>query len=71
MSSTKNNLPFHASNYRMMLIGLAIILIGFFIMSLDTEEFGFGVLGLTVGPLIAIVGFIVEFWAILRKPSNS
>ncbi|MBU1820492.1 MAG: DUF3098 domain-containing protein [Bacteroidetes bacterium] len=71
MSSTKNNLPFHASNYRMMLIGLATILIGFFIMSLDTEEFGFGVLGLTVGPLIAIVGFIVEFWAILRKPSNS
>jgi hypothetical protein len=71
MSAPKNNLPFHASNYRMMLIGLAIILIGFFVMSLDTHEFGFGALGLTVGPLIAITGFIVEFWAILRKPTNS
>lgn len=71
MSSTKNHLPFHAANYRMMLIGLAVILLGFVIMSLDTEEFGFGVLGLTVGPLVTIVGFIVEFWAILRKPSDS
>lgn len=70
MSATKDHLPFHASNYRMMLIGLAIILLGFIIMSYDSEEFGFGVLGLTVGPIITVTGFIVEFWAILRKPSN-
>jgi len=71
MSNTKNSLPFGASNYKMMLIGLAVILGGFLIMSLDTEEFGFGVLGLTIGPVIVILGFIIEFWAILRKPVNS
>lgn len=71
MSNTKNDLPFGASNYKMMLIGLAVILGGFLIMSLDTEEFGFGVLGLTVGPVVVILGFIIEFWAILRKPANS
>lgn len=71
MSNTKNNLPFGASNYKMMLIGLAVILGGFLIMSLDTEEFGFGLLGLSVGPVIVILGFIIEFWAILRKPANS
>ncbi|WP_247234982.1 DUF3098 domain-containing protein [Telluribacter sp. SYSU D00476] len=70
MSTTKNPLPFSSANYRWMLIGLALILGGFFIMNLDTEEFGFGLLGLTIGPLIAISGFIVEFWAILRKPSD-
>lgn len=71
MNDTKNNLPFGSSNYTLMLIGLAVILAGFLIMTFDGEEFGFGILGLTVGPLITITGFIIEFWAILRKPANS
>ena len=69
--NTKSHLPFHAPNYRVMLVGLGIILLGFVIMSLDTEEFGFGVLGLTVGPLVTLAGFAVEFWAILRKTTRS
>tara|TARA_R110002124_G_scaffold52973_4_gene151935 strand:+ start:81 stop:293 length:213 start_codon:yes stop_codon:yes gene_type:complete len=68
MPNSKENMPFAANNYTTMLIGMAIILGGFFIMTLDTEEFGFGMLGLTVGPLVTIVGFVVEFWAILSKP---
>ena len=71
MNPNKSHLPFHAPNYRIMLVGLGIILLGFVIMSLDTEEFGFGVLGLTVGPLVTLAGFAVEFWAILRKPTRS
>jgi uncharacterized membrane protein YiaA len=71
MNKNKQNLPFDASNYKVMLVGIALILIGFFVMTLDQEEFGFGALGLTVGPIITIIGFAVEFWAILRKPVNS
>ena len=71
MNPDKSHLPFPAPNYRIMLIGLGIILLGFVIMSLDTEEFGFGVLGLTVGPLVTLAGFAGEFWAILRKPTRS
>lgn len=71
MNTNKNDLPFHAVNYRLMLVGLGVILLGFIIMSLDTEEFGFGLLGLTVGPIVTLAGFVVEFWAILRKPSHS
>lgn len=71
MSNTKSNLPFSSTNYKTMLLGIAIILVGFLIMTFDTEEFGFGTLGLTVGPLIVITGFVIEFWAILRKPTNS
>ena len=71
MNNSKNELPFASSNYVMMLIGLAVILGGFLIMSFDSEEFGFGVLGLTVGPIITVTGFVIEFCAILRKPANS
>ena len=71
MSNNKTNLPFASSNYTMMLIGLAVNLGGFLIMTLDTEEFGFGMLGITIGPLVTLTGFVIEFWAILRKPANS
>ncbi|KQS28043.1 DUF3098 domain-containing protein [Dyadobacter sp. Leaf189] len=71
MNSKKNELPFSASNYTTMLIGIAVILAGFLIMSFDSTEFGFGFLGLTLGPIVTVVGFVIEFWAILRKPANS
>lgn len=63
----KKAFPFNATNYKLLLIGIAIILVGFFIMSLDGEEFGFGFLGLTLGPLVVIAGFIFNFWAIFKK----
>lgn len=66
-----NSLPFGKQNYRLMIAGIAVILLGFFIMSLDKEEFGFGFLGLTLGPLTVISGFAVEFFAILIKPKQS
>ncbi|KAB7732691.1 DUF3098 domain-containing protein [Rudanella paleaurantiibacter] len=66
--STVSAMPFGAANYRLMAIGLAVILAGFFIMTLDKEEFGFGFLGLTLGPLVVLSGFIIEFFAILKNP---
>ena len=71
MNSKKDELPFSSANYMMMLIGIGVIMLGFVIMSLDSAEFGFGFLGLTLGPIITVLGFIIEFWAILRKPANS
>lgn len=67
----KNTLPFSKSNYTFMIIGIVLILGGFVIMSMDSAEFGFGVLGLTVGPLVVMAGFILEFFAILRKPAST
>ncbi len=61
-------LPFGRQNYTLMLIGIGIILAGFFIMSLDKEEFGFGFLGLTLGPIVVMSGFVLEFFAILARP---
>ena len=63
----KEALPFGKTNYTLMLAGIATILIGFFVMSLDKSEFGFGFLGITLGPIIVLSGFAIEFFAILKK----
>jgi len=58
------NFAFTRDNYRLMLVGIVAILLGFFIMSLDSEPHGFGFLGLTLGPIIVMAGFLFEFFAI-------
>ena len=62
-----SNLPFNKSNDVLMGIGVIIIFTGFFIMTLDTEDYGYGFLGLTLGPIIVLFGFIFQFFAILHK----
>ena len=61
-------LPFGKKNYTLMLIGIAILIVGFTLMSLDPEPYGFGALGLTIGPITVMIGFAVEFFAILSRP---
>ena len=63
----KSNLPFKKSNYKLMMIGIMIISTGFIIMTLDREEYGYGFLGLTLGPLVVLFGFIFQFFAIFHK----
>lgn len=60
-------MAFTKKNYVFMIIGLVVILLGFFIMTLDNEEYGFGFLGITLGPIIVMAGFLIEFFAILSK----
>jgi hypothetical protein len=36
-------------------------------MSIDKEPYGFGFLGLTLGPIVVMGGFIIEIYAILTK----
>ncbi|MFD2933628.1 DUF3098 domain-containing protein [Spirosoma flavum] len=67
-TASSSALPFGRQNYTLMLAGIGIILAGFFIMSLDKEEFGFGFLGLTLGPIVVMGGFVLEFFAILARP---
>ena len=63
-------LPFGKKNYILMAVGIAILALGFTMMSLDGEPYGFGALGLTIGPITVMIGFIVEFFAILSKPEQ-
>ena len=63
-------LPFGKKNYSLMIIGLVIIVVGFTIMSMDSEPQGFGFFGLTLGPILTVAGFIFEIYAILHKPEE-
>lgn len=69
--SNKNKLAFQKTNYIIMLIGIATIAIGFFIMTLDNKEYGFGFLGITLGPIIVLLGFALEFVAIFYNPGKN
>ncbi|HEY9486745.1 MAG TPA: DUF3098 domain-containing protein [Chryseosolibacter sp.] len=65
-----DKLPFGRKNYQWMIIGIVALVAGFTIMSLDQEQHGFGFLGLTLGPVIVMAGFIIQIYAILHRPSK-
>ncbi|MCS6824766.1 MAG: DUF3098 domain-containing protein [Cytophagaceae bacterium] len=67
---TESKPLFEKVNYEIMIIGLAVIFLGYIIMSVETEVNGLGFLGLTLGPIFLLIGFGTEFIAILYKPKN-
>lgn len=70
MSDRNDKMPFGKRNYMMMLGGLGVLFLGFVIMSMDSETFGFGFLGLTLGPVTVFVGFMLQFIALLSNPKK-
>jgi len=64
----ESKLPFGRKNYMLMISGVLTLVVGFIIMSLDNKQHGFGFLGLTLGPIVVMAGFIIEIFAILHKP---
>jgi hypothetical protein len=66
----ENKLPFGKKNYQWMIIGVLTLTVGFIIMSLDNQQHGFGFLGLTLGPVVVMAGFIIEIYAILHRPTK-
>jgi hypothetical protein len=68
---------FNKDNYKLMLIGLALIILGFILMigggSNDPAVFNpaiFDFQRLTLSPLLIIAGYIVEIFAIMKKPKD-
>ncbi|MEO6721619.1 MAG: DUF3098 domain-containing protein [Ferruginibacter sp.] len=69
---------FGKENYLMMLGGLVIMAIGFFLMaggkSADPKVFNdndvYSTTRITIAPLLIIAGFVVEIFAIIRKPKE-
>lgn len=66
-----SKLPFGKKNYQLMIAGIVTLIIGFTIMAMDKETHGFGFMGLTLGPLIVLSGFVLEIFAILHTPKES
>jgi len=58
---------FGPRNYRLMWAGLAVLAAGFITMMLDGAQYGEGFLGITLGPILLVIGFAIEFAAILVR----
>ncbi|MFW5760564.1 MAG: DUF3098 domain-containing protein [Cyclobacteriaceae bacterium] len=71
MEKKKNNLPFDKINYIILLAGILVIILGYTIMSMDDTQHGMGLLGLTIGPVIVMIGFLIEFFAIFYKSKEN
>ena len=64
-------------NYKLMLIGLGIILLGFILMggggSDDPNVFDesiFSFTRITLAPIVVLAGFCFEIYAIMKKPKE-
>ncbi|WP_400193906.1 DUF3098 domain-containing protein [Hymenobacter sp. B81] len=68
---TSPRFAFGPRNYRLMFLGLGVLAAGFITMSLDGEDYGQGFLGLTLGPLLLLAGFVIEFFAIMVRSGHA
>jgi hypothetical protein len=74
----QNDMPFTRSNYRLLLIGLGIILVGYVLMAgggsgdpnaFDANEI-FSPRRITVAPIVCLVGYLFVAYAILKKSTS-
>ena len=63
---SQSNMPLGAKDIKILLIGIGIMLVVFFVMTMDKEEFGFGFLGLTLGPILVLIGIIIPIFSLFK-----
>ena len=79
MENKKQGFAFRPENYKLLLIGLGINIIGFILMigggSDDPTKFDGGELfshvRITLSPMLIIVGYLVIMYSIMRKKKSS
>jgi hypothetical protein len=76
-SVATSDFAFGKENYKLLLIGLVLILVGFILMigggSKDPNVFSediFDFRRLTLAPILVLAGFVVEIFAIMKKPKD-
>ena len=74
MEKENNRFLFGKQNYILMIIGVALVIIGFLLMagggSNDPTVFHdkiYGFQRITLAPLLILAGFVIEFFAIFKK----
>ncbi len=84
MSKSNNNsdstgFALRKENYILLIIGFAIVIIGFLLMmggkSPDPNVFNgkeiFSFRRITLAPMVVLFGFLFEIWAIMKKPRET
>jgi len=76
-STNLGEFAFGKENYRLMLIGLAIIVAGFLLMvgggSTDPNTFNpeiFSFRRITLAPILILAGYVIEIFAIMKRPKD-
>jgi hypothetical protein len=76
-STGLSEFAFGKQNYKLLLIGLVLILLGFLLMigggSDDPNVFSdkmFDFRRLTLAPILVLAGYVVEIFAIMKKPKE-
>ncbi len=76
-TGSSSSFAFGKQNYKLLFIGLALILVGFLLMigggSDDPAVFSdkiFNFQRLTLAPILVLAGYVVEIFAIMKKPSS-
>ncbi|TAN15125.1 MAG: DUF3098 domain-containing protein [Chitinophagaceae bacterium] len=75
---SERRFPFTKQNYILMLAGIAILILGYTLMvggrSPNPNEFFpdqvYSWRRITLAPIVVIIGFIVEVYAIMKKPKE-
>jgi len=78
---TVSNLPFlfERENYIIMIAGIAVIILGFMLMSgaandnpaVFPKEEIYSFRRITLAPVVVIIGFLIEVYAILKRPKTA
>lgn len=58
--------PLDSNRIYILITGIIIMVIGLFIMTLDREPFGFGLLGITLGPIIVLIGVFIPIYSLFN-----
>lgn len=73
----KETFALSTKNYKMMLIGIAVVIVGFILMigggTENPMEFSddiFNFRRITLAPIVVLIGYVVIFYAILKKDST-
>lgn len=58
--------PLDSKRIYILIIGIIIMVTGLLIMTLDKEPFGFGLLGITLGPIIVLIGVFIPIYSLFN-----
>lgn len=73
----KNKFAFDKTNFILLAVGMAVIIIGFLLMTGPGSTEGyfepdiFSVRRIKVAPLVCLLGFVFMIYGILRKPKDN
>lgn len=67
-NNSSHQFVFNNTNYKLMLVGLLTIIVGFVLMYGKEDIYDFR--KTTLAPIVVLSGFVIEIFAIMRKPKK-